>query len=171
MIRRNRAFTLIEILIVVMILGILAAIVIPQFTNATGEAKKGSLVTQVQSLRSQIALFRLEHNDMIPGAAPLLGAGATFNSDTFWNQMTQYSDPTGAVSTAKTTQYDKGPYMQVVPKNPLCGGTPTQAATVEATINGAAATNLVGFIYDYQGGSGSGKIWGTNTDGKTAVPQ
>jgi hypothetical protein len=29
----------------------------------------------------------------------------------------------------------------------------------------------VGFIYDYQGGAGSGKIWGTDTDGKTPIAQ
>jgi prepilin-type N-terminal cleavage/methylation domain-containing protein len=47
--RTNRkGFTLIEILIVVIILGILAAIVIPQFTNASKEAKQSSLVTMVR---------------------------------------------------------------------------------------------------------------------------
>ena len=73
--RQNRnGFTLIEILIVVIILGILAAIVIPQFTNASKEAKSSSLVTMVQSLRSQIALFKLQHNDYLPGVAPLVGS-------------------------------------------------------------------------------------------------
>ena len=99
--RTNRkGFTLIEILIVVIILGILAAIVIPQFTNASKEAKQSSLVTMVQSLRSQIALFKLQHNDYLPGAATLVGTGGTFDSAVFWNQMTQFSDVTGAVSTA-----------------------------------------------------------------------
>jgi len=75
-----------------------------------------------------------------------------------------------ATSTAKTTTYDKGPYMQSIPKNPLC---PTTAAAsdVVATINGAASATVTGFVYDYQAGAGSGKIWGTDTDGKTAVPQ
>ena len=59
--RVSKGFTLIEILIVVIILGILAAIVIPQFTNASKDAKQASLVTMVQSLRSQIALFKLQH--------------------------------------------------------------------------------------------------------------
>jgi general secretion pathway protein G len=165
---KRSGFTLIEILIVVIILGILAAIVIPQFTNASKEAKQSSLVTMVQSLRSQIALFKLQHNDYLPGTAPL--NGATFDQAVFWDQMTLFTDVTGATQAAKDTTYDKGPYMQSIPKNPLCP-TAANASLIEATVNGAAATAEVGFIYDYQAGAGSGKIWGTDTDGKTAVPQ
>jgi general secretion pathway protein G len=169
MTRQNRkGFTLIEILIVVIILGILAAIVIPQFTNASKEAKQSSLVTMVQSLRSQIALFKLQHNDYLPGTAPL--NGATFDQATFWNQMTLFSDVTGATNATKTVQYDKGPYMQSIPKNPLCP-TSTASSDVVATVNGAASGAVCGFVYDYQAGAGSGKIWGTDTDGKTAVAQ
>ena len=140
MTRQNRkGFTLIEILIVVIILGILAAIVIPQFTNASKEAKQSSLVTQVQSMRSQIALFKLQHNDFLPGANPLVGAMGTFSSTTFWNQMTLFSDVTGATNATKTVQFDKGPYMQSIPKNPLCP-TAANSSLVEATVNGADAT-------------------------------
>ena len=56
----NRAFTLIEILIVVVILGILAAIVIPQFTDASEEAQRSSLVSQLQTVRGQLELFRVQ---------------------------------------------------------------------------------------------------------------
>ena len=58
--RVNRAFTLIEILIVVVILGILAAIVIPQFTDASQQAMESSVVTQLQTLRSQIELHDIQ---------------------------------------------------------------------------------------------------------------
>ena len=57
---RSRAFTLIEILIVVVILGILSAIVIPQFTDASQDANDATVRNQLQTLRGSIELFRLE---------------------------------------------------------------------------------------------------------------
>ena len=163
-------FTLIEILIVVIILGILAAIVVPQFGNASKDAKHASLVSTVQTLRGQIGMFRLQHNDWLPGVSTLVGSGATFDQAAFWDQLTMFSDTNGATNGTKTVQFNKGPYMQSTPKNPLC---PTVGAEsdVAATVDGAASGTVVGFIYDYQGGAGSGRIWGTDTDGKTAVAQ
>ena len=151
----NKGFTLIEILIVVIILGILAAIVIPQFTNASKEAKQSSLVTMVQSLRSQIALFKLQHNDRLPGANPLVDTGGTFDQTVFWNQITQFSDLNGGVAAAKDATHVYGPYMQSIPVNPL-----NNSSTVAA-----AAAAGVGFVYDYNGGIGSGKIWGVDSAG------
>ncbi|PKL33601.1 MAG: hypothetical protein CVV40_00550 [Planctomycetes bacterium HGW-Planctomycetes-2] len=66
--RRNTGFTLVEILIVVVILGILAAIVIPQFTSASQEAVKGALQSQLQTIESQFELFRVRNQ----GTAPTL---------------------------------------------------------------------------------------------------
>jgi len=65
----KRGFTLVEILIVVVILGILAAIVIPQFTQASTEAKANSLCSDLQTMRSQIELYKVQHNDVAPALA------------------------------------------------------------------------------------------------------
>ena len=60
----KRAFTLIEILIVVVILGILAAIVIPQFTSAADDAKISSAKSQLQTARAQIELFKFQEGGL-----------------------------------------------------------------------------------------------------------
>jgi len=103
-------FTLVEILIVVVILGILAAIVIPQFTEASTEAKASSLMSDLQTVRSQIELYKVQHNDNVP--APEAG-GLT------WNRMTMYTDINGNTNAAKTTVFCYGPYLQQIPINPF----------------------------------------------------
>ncbi len=64
--KRNDGFTLVEILIVVVILGILAAIVIPQFSQASTDAKTSSLASNLQTIRSQIALYKIQNDDVPP---------------------------------------------------------------------------------------------------------
>jgi general secretion pathway protein G len=99
--KARSGFTLVEILIVVVILGILAAIVIPQFTEASTEAKTSSLCTDLQTMRSQIELYKIQHNDALPGA------GAA----TFIEALTGQTDIAGAVGA------DYGPYVQKIPTN------------------------------------------------------
>jgi general secretion pathway protein G len=53
----RRAFTLVEILIVVVILGILSAIVVPQFASATQDSRAGNLKAQLATLQPQIELY------------------------------------------------------------------------------------------------------------------
>ena len=81
--RRNRAFTLVEILIVVVILGILAAVVIPQFVNASDEAQVGNVETQLRTLRTQIQLFRAQSDT---NAFPELEEGED-DGETAWAAM------------------------------------------------------------------------------------
>ncbi len=70
MVRNIRSgFTLVEILIVVVILGILAAIVIPQFTNATQDAQGGNLKAQLSSIQRQIELYLAKNNNTSPFAS------------------------------------------------------------------------------------------------------
>lgn len=63
---KRNGFTLVEILIVVVILGILAAIVVPQFTSASTEAVKGAIQSQLQTIESQIELYRVRNNGEYP---------------------------------------------------------------------------------------------------------
>src|SRR3954463_5449311 len=84
--RRRRGFTLIEILIVVIILSILAAIVIPQFGAAGDDARRANLQTQLQTLRAQIQVYKAQHGDQLPdviGDWTALTATTTYNSRSY----------------------------------------------------------------------------------------
>jgi len=62
----RRAFTLVEILIVVVILGILAAMVVPQFASATGEAQQVATFDQLKKVRSALAIYYLQNASRYP---------------------------------------------------------------------------------------------------------
>jgi len=67
---RNRAgFTLIEIMIVVVILGILATTVLPQFSKSQESAQEAALITSLSTIRSQIQLYKLQHGGSLPTTA------------------------------------------------------------------------------------------------------
>lgn len=63
---RRHAFTLVEILIVVVILGILAGIVVPQFVEATATAEANSTTTELQKLRRHIEVFKARNANLLP---------------------------------------------------------------------------------------------------------
>ncbi|MEO6436296.1 MAG: type II secretion system protein [Tepidisphaeraceae bacterium] len=157
-VRRTRkgGFTLVEILIVVIILGILAAIVIPQFTSASQDARKNSLTSQLQTLRSQIELYKLQHLDQLP--AGLNGAVGTTTPATAWNQLINKTNAAGTVGT-DSTLFAFGPYLQSNPSNPLNGDTNVFIVTADVTMGAAsgAGTND-GFVFN----KSNGKIWGTS---------
>src|SRR3954471_5321195 len=99
--RRQRGFTLVEILIVVIILGILAAIVIPQFTNASQDARKNSLTSQLQTVRSQLELAKLQHRDSV--SPKLKGSTALVH----WDDLTTKTNDD--YTTTGTPMF--GPYL------------------------------------------------------------
>lgn len=99
---RNRtAFTLVEILIVVVILGILAAVVIPQFTSAAEDSKLSNLMSNLQAIRAQLELYKMHHNETYPT-----------NINT---QLTGKTDADGTVNAGGVY----GPYLHLFPGNPF----------------------------------------------------
>ena len=125
----KQGFTLVEMMIVVSLLGILAALVIPQFGSNTAEAKTAALSSNLAAIRKQIALYRYYHQELPPAAAGETGAD-------FVRRMTTKTDATGAAGTTY------GPYFLRMPANPF-----NDLATVR--IGGAAAgANTHGWRFD-----------------------
>ncbi len=131
--RARKGFTLVEILIVVIILGILAAIVIPQFTQASTQARLSNLQTNLQTVRSQLQLYKAQHNDILP-PTPI-------------TEMTEYTDITGAVAAAPDATHTFGPYLQAVPINPISNSAAIRVVNGAATVF-AAPTTDAGWYYN-----------------------
>jgi general secretion pathway protein G len=62
-----RAFTLVEVLIVVAILGIIAALIVPEYHNYSQKAKESAAKENLQTLRTAIERYAIKHNDTAPG--------------------------------------------------------------------------------------------------------
>ena len=60
--KNKRGFTLVEIMIVVAIIGLLAAIAIPNFVKARNTAQAGACVSNMKQIAGAIDLFALENN-------------------------------------------------------------------------------------------------------------
>ncbi|MCB9846465.1 MAG: prepilin-type N-terminal cleavage/methylation domain-containing protein [Phycisphaeraceae bacterium] len=92
---RSTAFTLLEVLVVVVVIGILAALVVPQFAGATEQAKSSALEGALGGVRSGIASFRsravISGNDPYPSLEELTTGGAVLESGVPINPYNQLS--------------------------------------------------------------------------------
>ncbi|MEM7628687.1 MAG: prepilin-type N-terminal cleavage/methylation domain-containing protein [Planctomycetota bacterium] len=117
--RKAKGFTLVEILIVVVILGILAAIVVPQFTNAANEARTGNVLTQTSTIETQLELYAARNNGIYPD---LVGAG--------WGAVGDGAAPETMIG---------GDYLKAPPVNPLAPAATNDDVVAVAMVDPAAA--------------------------------
>ena len=146
---RRTGFSVIELVIVIVILGIIAAIAIPRMSQGSQAAAENALAGDLAVWRSALDLYQNEHG----GAYPK-------DSSTIIAQLTQYTDSAGAPAAAKDSAHIYGPYMRSVPPLPVGQSErdpfiPRGSATVGPTTLGGAPSVVVpggyGWLYDGMG--------------------
>lgn len=155
----ERGFTLVELLIVVIILAILAAIIVPQFTAATDDATQSAYDSNIANIRSAIDLYRQQHGDY-PGAVTSTGTGCPTgsanvpgNANTeaaFLAQLQNYTNAAGVACTGTDANFRYGPYLKDdVPVNPIATTSPNNSVVIVSTgILGLASAGTGGWRFD-----------------------
>ncbi len=148
---RPSGFSLVELVIVVVIIGLLAAIAIPRFSRGAAGATESAVRGDLAVLRNAIEMYAAEHNGTYPAAG------------TFVAQLTTYTNAAGGTSATKTGAFVYGPYLRQIPA--LKGGTYAGATGIEDyTTAGAPAaesgTATNGWLYK----ATTGEIWANETD-------
>lgn len=165
-----QGFTLIELLIVVIIIAILAAIAIPQFANTTGDAQEGAVGANLNTVRSALELYRVQHNGAYPSAVSSVPAGAgaaaaaaacagaggavgtgPINSElAFREQLTGFSNAAGATCTvaAQAGGFSLGPYLREIPNETISNPPSAAVAIVSDAVFAAPADVEAGWLFN-----------------------
>ena len=150
----SKGFTLVELLIVVIILAILAAIIIPQFSGATDDATQAAYDTNIANIRAAIDLYRQQHTEY-PGAVATgggtCGSGVAVNealgAAAFVAQLRNYTNAAGQACTGTDAEFKYGPYLKDdLPVNPK--GTTNVVVVVSDGVLGLASGGTGGWRFD-----------------------
>jgi general secretion pathway protein G len=136
---KRRGFTLVELLIVIVIIAVLAAIALPRFMDSGQRSKEASLKANLKLIRNGLELFK---NDT--GAWP-----ATLSDLTVTSAPATGKDNAGAAKSITAGDY-KGPYLRSVPNDPIANAAFTYSTTspnVGAVTSSASGNALDGTAY------------------------
>ncbi|MFH0982680.1 MAG: hypothetical protein V2A79_14240 [Planctomycetota bacterium] len=134
---RRRSFSLLELVLNTIIIGMLAGIAVPRFSQAAQSAKAKTMAATITRVRNAVEHYYAEHG-RYPGYVP--GTGAP-DGEWFVNQLTRYSDAQGNVSETLAYPFIYGPYLRApFPKNLLNELNTVRAVATKMTIVPADST-------------------------------
>jgi prepilin-type N-terminal cleavage/methylation domain-containing protein len=156
-------FTLIELLIVVIILAIISAIAIPQFSAATADAQLAALDTSLANVRNSIEQYRVQHaGNLYPGATASTGGtactgtqgtGAAGTVAAMTDQLRFASNAAGQTCSIAGGTFRFGPYLrQGIPAEPINNNDTVVVTQTGAAIAAATGAAAVGWAYDTRSG-------------------
>lgn len=141
---RRSAFTLVEVLIVVVIMAVLAATIIPQFSDSSKDAKISTVKFNLSTLRSQVEIYKSQHDGRMPG-----------------DDLAELTIKTNVKGTTATSDgaLVYGPYIQKLPLNPFTNSSLVKEIAASPAVAGDV-TSTDGWLYH----KASGGLWINHAD-------
>lgn len=144
--------TLLELLVVVIILGILAAVAVPMTLQATEQARASALAENIALVQRAISTYQAEHEGVPPGY-PDGDMGQAATETTLVAQLTRRTYGTGEPVPDKGSDGRRtyGPYLNEIPEHPYAGNNRVKiAGGVNMAVAGIGAepASEPGWLYD-----------------------
>ncbi|UCE58789.1 MAG: prepilin-type N-terminal cleavage/methylation domain-containing protein [Phycisphaerales bacterium] len=150
---RKPGFSLTELVIVVVIIGIIAAIAAPRLAEGGAAAADAALRGSLRTLRGAIDMYAGEHDNVWPASKP-----ADRSEATFIDQLTKKTNSAGAVGNAPG-EHIFGPYLRGIPPVPVGPNVGARGIDLKTTGFVYEAVLSAGWVYNYD----TGEIY-ANTD-------
>jgi prepilin-type N-terminal cleavage/methylation domain-containing protein len=148
----RKAFTLIELLIVVAIIAILAAIAVPNFLEAQMRSKVARVKTDMRTMATAIETYAVDYNNPPPG------------QDDWWAQYPDFPTANGKALSLLTTPVA---YLTSLPTDPFF-------SMVGVDFRGRQSYTYMRFdesdVGEYRAAFGLGYRWGLQTKGPSMQP-
>jgi len=133
--RKAAGFTLVELLVVIVVLAVLAAIVLPKFMDSGQRSKEAALKSDLKLLRNAVTLYKTDTGLYPTSLADLAAATAPAQGNN------------GTADVALTAANWHGPYLQAVATDPVSGNAFTYTKTAGTVVSSAAGNGLDGTAY------------------------
>jgi type II secretion system protein G len=141
---RRTGFTLVEVLIVVVIMAVLAATIIPQFSDSSKDAKISTVKFNLHTIKSQIEMYKSQHDGKLPG-----------------DDLTELTTKTNVKGTTNAADgaLVYGPYIQKLPVNAFTSSNTVKEIAATPAV-AADVTTTDGWLYH----KASGGLWINHVD-------
>ena len=133
--RKAGGFTLVELLVVIVVLAVLAAIVLPKFMDSGNRSKESALKSDLTLLRNAITTFKTD-----TGLNPILLSDLSATS-----APAQGNNGTSDVALIAANWH--GPYVQTMPNDPVSAAAFTYTKTTGTVVSSASGNGLDGTAY------------------------
>jgi len=151
----RRGFTIVELLIVIVVIGILAAITIVAYTGITQNANKSALTADIKQLQTKAAVYRAQNGiDDCPAGYSFVYGNSTLGTSPFCVMKYEAKNVSGVA----TSQASGAPWVSITQTDAITQSTNAGGHLLTEAEWMTIAADVLSMKQNWSGGSGNSGI-------------